>query len=131
MGFGRKRINTLQFVTFLISIVVAGEAAALAIGMHLVKKSASPWVSLKNDLLLALDVVVGLALILIAFQGEHLSQPILFPIFIIIGLITHLFRIWEYMAKRVSAFCGNRGLFMVNNLKFSGLLLILVGAWLI
>ena len=124
-------MNALQFVTFLTSTVVAGEAAALAVGMHLVKKSESPWVSLKNDLLLALDAVVGLALILIAFQGENLNLPILLPIFLLIGLLTHLFRIWEYLAKRAGAFCGNRALFIVNNLKFIGLLLILIGGWLV
>ena len=124
-------MNALQIVTYLTAVVIAGEAAALAVGMHLLKKSESPWISLKNDLLLALDVVVGLALILIAYQGERLNLPIWLPIFVSIGLLTHIFRIWEYMAKRAGAFCSNRALFMVNNLKFSGLLLILVGFWLI
>jgi hypothetical protein len=124
-------MNALQIVTIPISVVVAGEAAALAVGMHLVKKSQNPWISLKNDLLLALDVVVGLALIMIAYLGEQLTQPVWFPIFVMIGLLTHLFRVWEYLAKRANAFCGNRALWIVNNLKFSGLLLILVWGWLI
>ncbi len=124
--FEKKYMNALQVVSSLVGFVVAGEAAALAIGIHIVKQSRSPWISLKNDLLLALDIVVGLVLILLAFEGDKLPQPIWFPLFVILGLITHLFRIWEYLAERKSTFCGNRPLFIVNNIKFIGLLIILV-----
>lgn len=118
-------MNALQVVTILVGLVVAGEAAALAIGMHIIKKSESPWISLKNDLLLAFDVVVGLVLILLAIDAENFPQPLWFPLFVAIGLITHIFRIWEYLAGRNSTFCGNRPLFIINNIKFIGLLLIL------
>jgi len=124
-------MNALQVVTILVSLVVAGEAAALAIGMHILKKSQSPWVSLKNDLLLAFDVVVGLVLIILATDAENFPQPFWFSLFVVIGLITHIYRIWEYLAGRQSSFCGNRPLFIVNNLKFLGLLLILVWGMLI
>ena len=124
-------MNVLQIVTILVSLIVAGEAAALAIGIHIIKKSDSPWISLKNDLLLALDIVVGLVLILLVFDGANFPQPIWFPVFVLIGLITHLFRVWEYLAGRESPFCGNRPLFIVNNLKFVGLLVILVWGVLI
>lgn len=124
-------MSALQIVTILVSLIVAGEAAALAIGMHIFKKSESPWVSLKNDLLMALDVVVGLALIFLAFDGANFPQPTWFFVFVIIGLLTHLFRLWEYLARREHTFCGNRPLFIVNNLKFIGLLVILVWGLLI
>jgi hypothetical protein len=124
-------MDALQVVTILVGVIVTGEATALAIGMHLIKKSDSPWVSLKNDLLLALDVVVGLALILIAFDGGTLIQPIWFSIFITIGLLTHIFRIWEYLGGRQTPFCGNRSLFIFNNIKFIGLLVILVWGWIV
>lgn len=124
-------MNALQVVTILVSLVVAGEAAALAIGMHIFKKSQSPWISLKNDLLLAFDVVVGLVLIILATDAENFPQTFWFPLFVSIGLITHLYRIWEYLAGRQSSFCGSRPLFIVNNLKFLGLLLILVWAMMI
>jgi hypothetical protein len=124
-------MNALRVVTILVGAIVAGEATALAIGMHLIKKSESPWISLKNDLLMALDVVVGLALILIAFDGGALIQPIWFSIFVMIGLVTHIYRIWENLAGRETPFCGNRPLFIFNNLKFIGLLLILVWEWVI
>ena len=124
-------MDALQVVTILVGVIVAGEAAALAVGMHLVKKSESPWISLKNDLLLALDVVVGLALILIAFDGGNLIEPIWFSIFVVIGLLTHIYRIWEYLAGRETPFCGNRPLFIFNNIKFFGLLLILVWEWVV
>jgi hypothetical protein len=121
----------LRIVTVLVSLLVVGEATALAIGMHIIKKSESPWISLKNDLLLAMDIVVGLLLILLAYDGATFPQPVWFPLFAIVGLITHLFRIWEYLAGRASAFCHNRPLFILNNFKFTGLFLILMGDLLI
>ena len=119
-------MNALQVVTILVAMVVSGEAAALAVGIHIIKKSQSPWISLKNDLLLALDVVVGFVLILLAIDSENFPQPIWFPLFATLGLLTHIFRVWEYLAGRESPFCDNRPLFMLNNLKFVGLLVILV-----
>ena len=80
-------MNALQVVTILVSLVVAGEAAALAIGLHIFKKSQSPWVSLKNDLLLAFDVVVGLVLILLAIDAENFPQPFWFPLFVMIRIL--------------------------------------------
>ncbi len=124
-------MNVLQIFTILVGLLVAGEAAALAIGVHIVKKSRSPWISLKNDLLLTLDVVVGLVLIMLAFDGEKFPQSPWFNLFIILGLLTHLFRVWEYLAGRKSPFCGNRPLFLVNNLKFVGLSVILVWGLLV
>jgi hypothetical protein len=99
--------------------------------MHIIQKSEGTWVSLKNDLMLALDVVVGLALIFLAVDSEDFPQPIWFSLFVIIGLITHLFRLWEYLANRECIFCSNRPLFLVNNLKFLGLILVLLWGFLI
>jgi hypothetical protein len=124
-------MNALQVFTMLVGLIVAGEATALAIGMHLIKKSDSAWISLKNDLLLALDVVVGLAFVLIAFDGGNLIQPIWSSIFVTIGLLTHIYRVWEYLAGRQTPFCGNRSLFIFNNIKFIGLLLILVWGFVV
>jgi hypothetical protein len=119
-------MNALQVVTTLVGLLVAGEATVLAVGVHLIKKSQSSWVSLKNDLLLAFDVVVGLSLLIIAFDGGKVIQPFWFTIFVAIGLLTHIYRVWEYLAGRKSPFCDNRPLFIVNIIKLIGLLLILV-----
>lgn len=119
-------MNALQIVTILVGLIVAGEAAALAVGMHIIKKSQSSWISLKNDLLLGLDVVVGLVLILLVFDGENFPQLNWFPLFVTLGLLSHVYRVWEYLSGRESPFCGNRPLFIVNNLKFIGLFVILL-----
>jgi hypothetical protein len=73
-----------------------------------------------------LDAVVGLALILIAVSNQGLVEPFWFSIFVTIGLLTHVYRIWEYLAGRQTPFCGNRALFVFNNIKFIGLVVILV-----
>ena len=48
-------MSALQILSILVCLVITGEAAALAVGMHIVHKSDNPWISLKNDLMLALD----------------------------------------------------------------------------
>jgi hypothetical protein len=59
---------TLPFkaATLLTGMVVAGEALALLVGMHLLNEGDNPWPSLKNDFFLALDIAAGLGLIYLA-----------------------------------------------------------------
>jgi hypothetical protein len=72
-------LNVLRISMMLVSLVIAGEAAALAVGMHFVKKSESAWVSPKNNLLLVLDLLVGLGLIV--FTGLKSVAPLQLVLF--------------------------------------------------
>ena len=117
-------MNALQFITILVGLLIAGEASALAVSIHIIQKSNNAWVSLKNDLFLAFDVVVGLALVFLAFYGENFPQPTWLPLFVLLSIVTHIYRIWEYLTGIASSFCGNRSLFFLNIIKLTGLLLL-------
>jgi len=53
----------MRFLAVITSAVTAGEAIALWPGMHLLSGRPNPWLAWKNDVLLALDVATGLALL--------------------------------------------------------------------
>ena len=124
-------MNAFRIFTILVSLLIAGEAAVLAVRMHIVKKSKSPWISLKNDLMLSLDVVVGLVLVLLVSDEPNFPQPVWLPLFTILGLLTHIYRMWEYRARRKGAFCAGQRLYRVNLIKLIGLMTILVWSLLV
>jgi hypothetical protein len=114
----------VKTLTILTGIVIAGEALALAVGMHVLNPDDNPWISLKNDLLLGIDVVVGVGLVVVAAnRGTSLASGI-FHVLGSIALLTHGYREWEVLARAADAFCANAPLFAVNSLKLAGLLLI-------
>ncbi len=110
----------LKILAILVCILIAGEAFALFVGMHLLSPSHNPWLSAKNDSLLGLDLVTGLGLIYLVAVQDGLAGS-LFWLFVGIGLLTHSYRAWEYFAATHNRFCANQALFIVNNLKLVGL----------
>ena len=52
-----------KVATVVTGLVVAGQALALPVGMRLASRGDNPWISVKNDLYLALDIVAGLGLV--------------------------------------------------------------------
>jgi len=111
-----------KIATLLTALVMAGEAVALTVGMRLLGGPDNPWVSAKNDLLLALDIIGGLGLAWIAWRaGDGPASPWWWPLWVL-ALATHGFRDWEYLAGARNAFLGNAPLFVVNNAKLLGLL---------
>lgn len=102
--------------------VVVGEALALLVGMHFLSEGDNPWISVKNDLFLALDIVAGLGLVYLALAHRGAAWPHAFPILAGLALLTHGYREWEYLAHASQTFCFNAPLFLANNLKLAGLL---------
>jgi hypothetical protein len=114
-----------KIVTLLTGAVTAGEALALLVGMHVLSQGDSAWVSTKNDLFLALDIVAGLGLVYLALAHRGAAWPYAFFVLAGLALLTHGYREREYLAGAGNAFCANAPLFVVNTLKFAGLLLTL------
>jgi hypothetical protein len=111
-----------RIVTLLTALLMVGEAVALTVGVRLLGQPDNPWVSTKNDLLLALDVVGGLGLAWIAWHaGDGPASPWLWPL-LVLALATHGYRDWEYLTGAGNAFLGNAALFVVNNVKVLGFL---------
>lgn len=112
-----------RWFTLITGGVVAGEAMALLVGMHLLSGSANPWFSFKNDGLLFLDLVTGLGLAVLAILDiQEDWMPVVMVELVLIGLITHAFREWEYLRGVANPFLANTALFIFNNIKLLGLI---------
>jgi hypothetical protein len=126
-------MNDLLFTitTLLTGLVIAGEAVALLVGMHFLSEVDNPWVSLKNDRFLVLDIAVGLGLVYLALAHRGAAWPYAFYSMVGLGLLTHGYREWEYLAGAGKPFCANAPLFIVNTLKLVGLASVLVLGWVL
>jgi hypothetical protein len=111
-----------KIITLLTGMVIAGEALALLVGMHLLSEGDNAWISVKNNLFLALDLLAGLGMIYLSLARHGAVWP--YALFLLAGfaVLTHGYRDWEYLAGVTNPFCANIPLFVVNNLKIAGLL---------
>ena len=116
-------MNATKIITLLTGLVIVGEALALLIGMHFLSGRDNPWVSFKNDLLLALDIFTGSALVFLSLRNGVPGNPI-FWIMSGLTLLTHAYRDWEYLVQAANQFCLNLPLFLVNNFKLAGVITI-------
>jgi hypothetical protein len=115
-------LTWIKMLTTLTGIVIAGEALALVLGMHVLSPGGNPWISLKNDLLLGLDIVVGAGLLIVAANRGSPPASGIFYVLVCTALVTHGYREGEVLARAGNAFCANAPLFAVNSLKLVGLL---------
>jgi hypothetical protein len=124
-------MNDLPFkaTAVVTGLAIAGEAVALLIGMHFLSEAENPWITLKNDLFLALDVGVGLGLVYLALAHRGVAWSYILYVLVGFGLLTHGYREWEYLAGAGNAFCANPPLFAVNTLKLAGLVTTLILGW--
>ncbi|MGD2145844.1 MAG: hypothetical protein PVH41_04020 [Anaerolineae bacterium] len=120
--------TALKVSAFLTGLVMTGEALALAIGMHVLSSEGNPWVALKNDAFLVLDVIAGLVLVGAAVSGRRLQTSGWVYAVWFISLVAHGYREWEYLVRADNAFCANGPLFAVNSVKLIGLLVAGAGA---
>jgi len=100
-------------------IAVTGEALALAVGMHFLSPRPNSWISARNDVLLAIDGVVGLGLVGLALGDAAGSQAGALGVFLAVGIAAHLYREWQWFANATERFCINRPLVAVNALKLT------------
>jgi hypothetical protein len=119
--------TSIKPLTILTGLVISGEALALAVGMHVLSPSGNPWISLKNDLFLALDVLTGLGLVVLMVANKRVVASGILYALVFLSFIAHAYREWGYLARAGNAVCANVPLFVVNNLKLIGLLVVAVG----
>lgn len=98
-------------------LLVGGEAFALTLGVFVIKKGKSPWNTLKNRSYLYADLFAGSVLLVEHALGIHLWYLVLAFAVIAFSILMHYRRVVEYVMKKPNAFCGNKALFLVNNLK--------------
>jgi hypothetical protein len=119
-------LTWVKVLAILTGIVIAGEALALVVGMHLLSPGDNPWISPKNDLFLGLDIVTGVGLVVVAAMNRGSEASGVFYVLVASALVTHGYREGEVLAHARNAFCANVPLFAVNSLKLVGLLVIAV-----
>jgi hypothetical protein len=79
-----------------------------------------------------MDILVGVGLIVVVLATRNPAGAVLLYLLVGLGLLTHLYREWEYLAGANcaycagNAFCANQPLFVLNNVKLLGLLAVLV-----
>jgi len=111
-----EKIN--PWLIFGLGAVTAGEALALLIGMNLTDQSG--WATIKNNGLALVDLVTGVALVYFLFTQKDLGgSPVLYVLLVVI-LISHGYREWEYVTDQPVKFCANAPLFVMNSVKLVG-----------
>jgi hypothetical protein len=117
-------MNTLRLITLGTALIIFGEALALTVGMVLVQRGQNPWLTPRNTMLLGLDLLLGGVLIYLALSGNEQMVSWTFIGAGLISLLAHAYRDLEYFSTQSYPFCGNQPLFIVNNFKLLGLLVI-------
>jgi hypothetical protein len=107
-----------------LSLTITGEALALFIGMYFVNKKRE-WFITRNIVFISLDVVTGIGIFYLSISGKPVSN-IIFSELVIAAAVAHLLRSVEYFSKRKIKFCFNIPLFVVNNIKLIGLILVYI-----
>lgn len=117
--------DSLQHTVLLLTgLLIFGEALALLIGTGFIIKPRPVWLNTKNFAFLLDDLFFGILLILLAAQV--FTQTWIFWVVVISTFLSHALRDAEFVANFPNKFCANAGLFLLNNVKLAGLLLIVV-----
>jgi hypothetical protein len=113
----------LKAITALTGLLMVGEAVALLLGALQTTGDSGGWLSLKNGLLLQVDIITGVGLILIALLVKDFLDSPIFYVVMVVAVMTHVFRDWEYVNGVQNMFLANLNLLILNNVRLAGLFL--------
>jgi hypothetical protein len=102
--------------------LVAIESVALAIGLCLLQRAAG-WCTASNALLALSDIAGGAWLVAAAVRGDMPGRTSILAVTVAL-FATHVFRGWQYLAGAANPFCANPPLFVFNNIRLAGLLVL-------
>lgn len=105
-------------------LLIFGEACALLVGMHFLSSRSNPWISLKNDFFLCVDAITGLGLIICAVTAASIAPGAAAYILLAAAALSHAYRLWEVAAGAANRFCINLPLFVFNDIKLVGVLIV-------
>lgn len=107
----------MEIFYLITGILLFGEVLALYVGVFIIKKGNVQWNTLENRKYLIVDAIGG---ILIGFNFQFYNC--LWYNYVVLGLIVlsivlHFLRTFAFIMKNENAFCANKALFVVNNIK--------------
>jgi hypothetical protein len=114
----------LAITSGLTGTVIAVESLILCIGVRFSASEGERWICLKNDILVVADTITGMGLIVFALMFRRVSglpYAGMFYVLIIISIVTHGYREWEYLTGVENKFFFNFPLFVFNNIRLFGL----------
>ena len=115
-------MNTEKFISLLLGLLIVGVAIILLIDMYVISKKQNEWKTRFNTNTLLIDIAFGTILIFNAI--ENMPYKV---VAIVVLIITHLYREIEYFYKeKKNRFIFNLPLFIVNTIKLSGLIVLLI-----
>lgn len=110
-------MEEIEIVYLVAGLLILGEALALYVGLFVVGKGVSPWITTKNKKYLTADAITGV-LVLLGYVGNHnVWYSIVSMLVLVPSIVFHFRRTIDFLLKREGIFCANKGLFFVNNLK--------------
>ena len=124
-------VAAFRLATGITGAIVAIESLLLYLGTHWLAQEPSPWAVPKNDAFAVVDVAAGAYLVYAAVRGDLGPASALFYGLVAISLVTHGYRIWEYLAGVEAPFFFNGPLFAFGLLRLAGLIVcLLLSLWL-
>lgn len=116
-----------RWLSLLLGMVVTGEALALLVGMNLPSPGLYAWSTFKNNGLALVDVITGIIIAYFSWRKGIMDNSIYLSAILLI-LVLHSYRIWEYFYHPYNPFCVNLPLFIINNVKLllSGIIVLFI-----
>lgn len=103
--------------------LLAGEAIFLLIGMNFTEEN-NRWATPKNNWLALSDLLTGLGMIYQAQNNQELYDSQTLYFYSSLSTLTHTYRECEYFKDKENKFCTNMPLFVMNNIKLLGSLVV-------
>jgi len=100
-------------LTFLTGAVIAGEGAALYLGMNVFRKG-SKWVTAIKNRIISLDILVGGGLMIFAIANDSNLFPHIITVFSLVGIFTHGLLELEHFYNLENKFLSNVPLRILN-----------------
>jgi hypothetical protein len=112
---GDNQYPAARISTIAAGTIIAGESVLLLAGMNY--PSVSSWSTKRNIFFASSDIILGSVLVVMSIINRHFNESPLFYVSSIVLLSTHGFREFEYLNQNENAFCANRALFIMNNVR--------------
>ncbi len=115
----------IRWTSLILALILLLEGATLFIGMVILNPG-NPWAIPVNILFLILDILVAAGILRIVLRRSDPEKSILIYLLLVITIITHAYRAFEYFLQIPTRFLFNEALLVMNGLKLGIVVLVLI-----